>query len=52
LVVTYKDQIENFAELAKKYDLKEDAPKHRYTSKTKSDSSADKDNVSLSSSID
>lgn len=37
MVATYKDQIENFAELAKKYDIKEETPKHRYTSKAKSE---------------
>lgn len=42
LVVTYKEQIENFTELAKKYDLKEEPQKHRYTSKTKQQAEVEK----------
>ena len=45
MVATYKDQIENFAELAKKYDIKEETPKHRYTSKTKSESAQSADAI-------
>lgn len=33
LVVTYKEQIENFDDLARKYELKDETPKHRYSSK-------------------
>lgn len=33
LIVTYKEQIENFAELAKKYELKEEAVKAKSTTK-------------------
>ncbi|MBO7223051.1 MAG: type I DNA topoisomerase [Kiritimatiellae bacterium] len=45
MVATYKDQIENFAELAKKYDIKEETPKHRYTSKTKSEAAQSADAI-------
>ncbi|MBO7299130.1 MAG: type I DNA topoisomerase [Kiritimatiellae bacterium] len=45
MVVTYKDQIDNFAELAKKYDLKDETPKSRYVSKAKSESTPNGDEI-------
>ena len=45
LVVTYKDQIENFPELAKKYNLKDEAPKNKYTPKAKAQPALDGDNI-------